>query len=59
MTIISLKQPSFLKLMMLFLRRIVLNIGPHGKYCKCNKWGLYVGLGCSNPAYKLKIVNID
>ena len=56
---ISLKQPSFLKLMMLFLRRIVLNIGPHGKYCKCNKWGLYVGLGCSNPTYKLKIVNID
>ena len=36
-----------------FLKRVITNAGPHGKFCKCKKWGTYVGFGCPNPNNKL------
>lgn len=56
---IKLNNHLFLKLLISYIKRIVLNTGPHGRHCKCNKWGVYVGMGCSRPACKLKNISID
>lgn len=44
-----------LYLIYIYIKRIVTNSGPHGKYCKCKKWGSYVSLGCANPGQKFHI----
>lgn len=38
-----------------YIWRVLLRHGPHGKHCRCGKWGIYVSLGCPNPSYKLDI----
>lgn len=40
----------------LYLKRVITRTGPHGKYCGCNKWGHYIGLGCPHPT---RILIID
>jgi len=46
---------NFFKKLCVYFKRIITNTGPHGKHCRCNKWGLYLGLECPNPIHKLKI----
>lgn len=55
--VMIIKDKSFLYKLYWYIRRKITNTGPHGKYCGCNKWGVYYGLGgCTTPTHKLNVI---
>ena len=44
-----------MKKLILYIKRVLTNTGPHGRYCKCSKWGHYAALGCPNLNLKYKL----
>ncbi len=42
-------------LLVTYLYRVLTRTGPHGKGCKCPKWGYYYGGECPYPSERLVI----
>ena len=55
MSDIRIYKASFLETLYAYIKRKITNTGPHGKYCGCKKWGIYIGLVCSTPTYPLTV----
>lgn len=51
---IIIARPSKFHLFITYLHRVITNTGPHGKKCRCPKWGWYVG-GCPSPGEQLHL----